>query len=77
MRHLKNTRVPYEERSLNIGDFLWVAREVTRVVEGQFLQAKPRELVGSTLDSHSLLPSSRSLPPITYTLLPAGAALPC
>lgn len=45
VRHLKNTRVPYEERSLNIGDFLWVAREVTRVVEGQFLQAKPRELV--------------------------------
>ena len=32
--------MPYEERSLTISDILWVAREVIRVLEGQFLQPK-------------------------------------
>jgi len=45
VRHLKNTGVQYDTRGLNIGDFLWVAREKLGEVGGQFRQPKPRELV--------------------------------
>jgi len=45
IRHLKNTGVQYDTRGLNIGDFLWVAREKVGEVGGQFTQPKPRELV--------------------------------
>jgi crossover junction endonuclease MUS81 len=45
LRHLAATAVPYNERALNIGDFLWVARERTAEVAGRFRQAPPRELV--------------------------------
>ena len=45
VRHLKNTGVHYDTRGLNIGDFLWVAREKLGEVGGQFRQPKPRELV--------------------------------
>ena len=45
VRHLKNTGVQYDTRGLNIGDFLWVAREKVGEVGGQFTQPKPRELV--------------------------------
>jgi len=45
VRHLKNAGVQYDQRGLNIGDFLWVAREKLQEVGGQFTQPKPRELV--------------------------------
>ena len=44
-RHLKDCNVPYDRRNLNLGDFLWVARERSGQVEGQYQQRPPRELV--------------------------------
>ena len=44
-RHLKNTGVQFDKRGLNIGDFLWVAREKLSEVGGQFRQPQRRELV--------------------------------
>ena len=37
--------MPYDRRNLNIGDFLWVARERLVPLVGQFTQPEPRELV--------------------------------
>jgi len=45
VRHLEEHNVPYNKRNLNIGDFLWIARERVEEVEGQFRQKQPRELV--------------------------------
>lgn len=45
VRHLQATGVSYDTRGLNIGDFLWVAREEVQQVSGQFHQAAARELV--------------------------------
>ena len=45
VRHLRDCNVPYDRRNLNLGDFLWVARERCGQVEGQYQQRSPRELV--------------------------------
>ena len=34
----------FDRRNLNIGDFLWIARERVGEVGGQFMQKQPREL---------------------------------
>ena len=43
-RHLKNCNVPHDRRNLNLGDFLWVARERLEQNPRQY-QQRPRELV--------------------------------
>ena len=45
VRHLKQCGTLYDRRNLNIGDFLWIARERVAEVRGQFQQRQPRELV--------------------------------
>ena len=45
VRHLQRCGVAYDRRNLNIGDFLWIARERVAEVRGQFQQRQPRELV--------------------------------
>jgi ERCC4-type nuclease len=45
VRHLQQCGVMYDRRNLNIGDFLWIARERVGEVGGQFRQKQPRELV--------------------------------
>ena len=45
VRHLQQCGVMYDRRNLNIGDFLWIARERVGEVQGQFRQRQPRELV--------------------------------
>ena len=35
----------YDRRNLNIGDYLWIARERVWEVGGQFRRKQPRELV--------------------------------
>ena len=44
-RHLQQCGVMYDRRNLNIGDFLWIARERVQEVGGQYQQRQPRELV--------------------------------
>ena len=44
-RHLQQCGVMYDRRNLNIGDFLWIARERVAEVGGQYQQRQPRELV--------------------------------
>ena len=45
VRHLQRCGVMYDRRNLNIGDFLWIARERVAEVRGQYQQRQPRELV--------------------------------
>lgn len=45
VRHLQRCGVNYDRRNLNIGDFLWIARERVEEVPGQYHQREPRELV--------------------------------
>jgi len=45
VRHLQSCNVMYDRRNLNIGDFLWIAKERVGEVEGQFMQRQPKELV--------------------------------
>jgi len=45
VRHLAECGVAYDRRNLNIGDFLWIAREKIAAIPGQFQQRAPRELV--------------------------------
>ncbi len=46
IRHLESCGVAYQSRNLNVGDFLWIAREKLAPVDGQYtLQRQPRELV--------------------------------
>jgi len=45
VRHLQQCGVMYDRRNLNIGDFLWIARERVGEIQGQFRQRQPRELV--------------------------------
>ena len=45
VRHLQRCGVAYDRRNLNIGDFLWIARERVAEVRGQFQQRQPCELV--------------------------------
>ena len=45
VRHLKQCGTMYDRRNLNIGDFLWIARERVAEVRGQYQQRQPRELV--------------------------------
>jgi crossover junction endonuclease MUS81 len=42
---LQSCGVAYDRRNLNIGDFLWVARERIQPLPGQFNQPEPKELV--------------------------------
>ena len=45
VRHLQRCGVMYDRRNLNIGDFLWIARERVEEVRGQYDQREARELV--------------------------------
>ena len=45
VRHLQRCGTMYDRRNLNIGDFLWIARERVAEVRGQYQQRQPRELV--------------------------------
>lgn len=45
VRHLRSCRVNHDERNLNLGDFLWIAREKVDIEEGTFVQRQPKELV--------------------------------
>jgi len=45
VRHLQQCGTLYDRRNLNIGDFLWIAREKVAEVDGQFRQKQPKELV--------------------------------
>jgi len=38
VRHLQQCGVMYDRRNLNIGDFLWIARERVGEIQGQFRQ---------------------------------------
>merc|ERR1740131_453426 len=45
VRHLEKCAVPHHRRNLNVGDFLWIARECVQAVPSQYTQKEPRELV--------------------------------